>query len=200
MKAATGSKPINLEDSVLIDLALRENSQAAFDALYTRYHASVRAHISRYVQDPQEIEDICMESFEKAFKQLGTYRSENRFSTWIFRIARNTAYDHRSRERARGQNLENGLSPYTSLEQLDVPADNISPEEEIIHLQDHERFLACIEGLPELYREIARLNLIDNLGYQEIADKTALPLGTVRTRIRRAKAQIERMMNDEDDQ
>ena len=82
-------------------------------------------------------------------------------------------------------------------------ADNVadgqlSPEEYIISAQDHETFLNCISGLPELYREVAQMCYVDNLGYKEIAEKTNLPLNTVKTRINRARAQIIRKMLEEE--
>ncbi len=198
MKEKTGSKHTDPEDAALVEMALKDNSQAAFFALYTRYHAGVKAHIAKYVQEPEEIEDICMESFEKAFKQLHTYNKENRFSTWIFTIARNTAFDHKSKEKIRGQKIEKTSLDDTILEQIDVPSDSISPEEEIILGQDHENLLTCIGGLPDLYREVAVLCFIDNLGYKEIAEKTGLPIGTVKTRISRGKARLEQMMLDKE--
>ena len=86
----TGSKLTNLSDTELVNLALEQN-QAAFIVLYTRYNAGVRGHISRYVSQKEDIEDICLESFQKAFSQIGTYNPEYKLSTWLYRIARNNA-------------------------------------------------------------------------------------------------------------
>ena len=173
--------------------------QAAFSLLYERYHAGVSAHVAKYVSEADEIEDICMETFAKAFRQLSTYRDENRFSTWIFRIARNTAFDHMSREKVRGKNIEKKPIDYSDLEDIDVPSESESPEEEIISTQDHENFLSCIEGLPALYKDVAKMCFIDNLGYKEIAEKSGLPMGTVKTRISRAKNILIRKMTDIED-
>ena len=89
----TGSKLTNLPDIDLVKLAIEQN-QAAYIVLYTRYNAGVRSHISRYVAQKEDIEDICLESFQKAFSQISSYNSEYKFSTWLYRIARNTAFDH----------------------------------------------------------------------------------------------------------
>ena len=88
-----GLKLTDLPDTDLIRLALEQN-QAAYIVLYTRYNAGVRAHISKYVSQTEDAEDITLESFQKAFSQIATYNPEYRFSTWLFRIARNTALDH----------------------------------------------------------------------------------------------------------
>ena len=137
-----------------------------------------------------------MESFEKAFKQLSTYRPENHFSTWIFRIARNTAFDHLSKEKVRGQKIEKMTIDYSDLDPVDVPSDSESPEEEIINNQDHENFLACLNGLSDVYREVARMCFVENLEYKVIAEKTGLPMGTVKTRISRARNLIIQKMLD----
>ena len=89
----TGSKLTNLSDMELVKMALDQN-QAAFIVLYTRYNAGVKGHISRYVSQKEDIEDICLESFQKAFSQISSYNSDYKFSTWLYRIARNTAFDH----------------------------------------------------------------------------------------------------------
>ena len=197
----TGSRLTDWEEEDLIKAALGSDSamsQAAFYTLYTRYNKGVRTHVARYVKDEEEIEDICMESFAKAFKQLSTYRDDNRFSTWLFRIARNTAFDHLSHEKARTHKSVRLTIDYSALEHVDIPSDDDSPEEEVIGSQDHESFLDCVEALPELYREAAKYCFIDNLGYKEIAAKTQLPINTVKTRIKRAKALVIKRMAEED--
>ena len=197
----TGSRLTDWEEEDLIKAALGSDSamsQAAFYTLYTRYNKGVRTHVARYVKDEEEIEDICMESFAKAFKQLSTYRDDNRFSTWLFRIARNTAFDHLSHEKARTHKSVRLTIDYSALEHVDIPSDDDSPEEEVIGSQDHESFLDCVEALPELYREVAKYCFIDNLGYKEIAAKTQLPINTVKTRIKRAKALVIKRMAEED--
>ncbi|MBR6246216.1 MAG: sigma-70 family RNA polymerase sigma factor [Bacteroidales bacterium] len=198
--AKTGSKLIDASDNQLVELAVRENSQEAFGLIFSRYYAGVYGHISRYVSEPEEIQDIAMESFAKAFKQLASYDPSKRFSTWILTIARNTAFDHKDRDKVRSKGLET-----TSLEGVDnevesVPDGAKSPEEEVIDSQKHERFMAILEGLPSLYREIASLCLVDNLGYKEIAEKTGLPIGTVKTRIFRAKELITKAMEEPEEE
>lgn len=197
----TGSKLTDWDEADLIQAALGSDSamsQAAFYTLYTRYNKGVRSHVARYIKDEVEIEDICMESFAKAFKQLSTYKDDNHFSTWLFRIARNTAFDHLSHEKARTHKSVRLTIDYSALEHVDIASDDDSPEEEVIGSQDHESFLDCVEALPELYREVAKFCFIDNLGYKEIAVKTQLPINTVKTRIKRAKALVIKRMAEED--
>ena len=193
----TGSKLTNLSDNDLVRLAAEQN-QVAYIVLYTRYHVGVKSHISRYVIQKEDIEDICLESFQKAFSQIGSYNPEYKFSTWLYRIARNTAFDHLSRHDREKNNM-----PTTSLndditELKELPATMHNPEEDIINQQEYDKWLTNIEKLKEDYKVVAKMNLIDNFGYKEIADALDMPINTVKTKIRRAKAQLLKMMEYSD--
>ena len=194
----TGSKLTNLSDTDLVRLAIDQN-QAAFIVLYTRYNAGVRSHIARYVTQKEDIEDICLESFQKAFSQINTYNPEYKLSTWLYRIARNTAFDHLSRH-----DREKNYIPTTSIsediaELKELPATMHNPEEDIINQQEYDKWLNNIEKLKDDYRVVAKMNLIDNFGYKEIADSLEIPINTVKTKIRRAKAQLLKMMDYSDE-
>lgn len=192
-----GLKLTNLDDIALVKMALGGSAaekEAAFFTLYARYHKAVSVQVGKYVKENEEIEDICIESFEKAFGRLSTFKQENKFSTWLFTIARNTAFDHKEKTKAMGQKMERTTLDSDTDDRLEVPDDRMSPEENIISSQDHENFLHCIEKLPSLYMDIAKMCFIDNLGYNEIAEKANIPINTVKTRISRAKSQIVRMM------
>ncbi len=194
----TGSKLTNLSDTDLVRLAIDQN-QAAFIVLYTRYNAGVRSHIARYVTQKEDIEDICLESFQKAFSQISTYNPEYKLSTWLYRIARNTAFDHLSKH-----DREKNYIPTTSIsediaELKELPATMHNPEEDIINQQEYDKWLNNIEKLKDDYRIVAKMNLIDNFGYKEIADSLEIPINTVKTKIRRAKAQLLKMMDYSDE-
>ena len=194
----TGSKLTNMQDADLVRLALEQN-QAAFIVLYTRYNAGVRSHISRYVAQKEDIEDICLESFQKAFSQIGSYNPDYKFSTWLYRIARNTAFDHLSKH-----DRQMSYMPTTSIsedfaELKDIPTMMHNPEEDIINQQEYDKWLANIEKLKDDYRIVAKMNLIDNFGYKEISEALEMPINTVKTKIRRAKAMLLKMMDYSDE-
>lgn len=194
----TGSKLTDLTDQGLVQLALEQN-QAAFIVLYTRYNTGVKSHISRYVSQKEDVEDICLESFQKAFSQIGSYNPEYKFSTWLYRIARNTAFDHLSKHDREKNNM-----PMTSInediaELKELPATMHNPEEDIINQQEYDKWLTNIEKLKDDYKVVAKMNLIDNFGYKEISDALEMPLNTVKTKIRRAKAQLLKMMDYSDE-
>ena len=194
----TGSKLTDLPDNDLVQLAIEQN-QAAYIVLYTRYNIGVRSHISRYVAQKEDIEDICLESFQKAFSQIDTYNPEYKFSTWIYRIARNTAFDHLSRHDREKNNLPTTSINEDLAELKELPATMHNPEEDIINQQEYDKWLNNIEKLKDDYRVVAKMNLIDNFGYKEIADALEMPLNTVKTKIRRAKAQLLKMMDYSDE-
>ena len=194
----TGSKLTNLSDIELVGLALEQN-QAAFIVLYTRYNTGVKSHVSRYVSQKEDVEDICLESFQKAFSQISSYNPEYKFTTWLYRIARNTAFDHLNRHDREKNNM-----PTTSIndeiaELKELPATMHNPEEDIINQQEYDKWLTNIEKLKDDYRTVAKMNLIDNFGYKEIADALEMPINTVKTKIRRAKAQLLKMMDYSDE-
>jgi len=155
--------------------------------------------VARYVVRKEDVEDICLESFQKAFSQIATYNPEYKFSTWLYRIARNTAFDHLSRH-----DREKNYIPTTSInediaELKELPATMHNPEEDIINQQEYDKWLNNIEKLKGDYHVVARMNLIDNFGYKEIADALDIPINTVKTKIRRAKAMLLKMMDYSDE-
>ena len=194
----TGSKLTKLCDTELVRLAAQQN-QAAFIVLYTRYNIGVRSHIARYVTQKEDIEDICLESFQKAFSQIESYNPDFKFSTWLYRIARNTAFDHLSRHDREKNNLPTTSISEDFAELKDLPATTHNPEEDIINQQEYDKWLTNIEKLKDDYRTVAKMNLIDNSGYKEIADALDMPINTVKPKIRRAKAQLLRMMDYSDE-
>ncbi|MGM9785604.1 MAG: RNA polymerase sigma factor [Candidatus Cryptobacteroides sp.] len=194
----TGSKLTKLCDTELVRLAAQQN-QAAFIVLYTRYNIGVRSHIAHYVTQKEDIEDICLESFQKAFSQIESYNPDFKFSTWLYRIARNTAFDHLSRHDREKNNLPTTSISEDFAELKDLPATTHNPEEDIINQQEYDKWLTNIEKLKDDYRTVAKMNLIDNFGYKEIADALDMPINTVKTKIRRAKAQLLRMMDYSDE-
>lgn len=186
----TGSKPI---DELVRRAIIGDGT--AFAALWDRHIDQLRSYLrsSMKTLDDFYIEDVCSRSFEKAFRQIGSYDpSKSQFVTWLKTIAHNTALDVIEGEKRRTGNtvpLDSGTQ---------VPDQLDSPLESIIHYEDERTTQECIEGLPELYREVARKRLVDGLKYQEIAEETGLELNTVRTRIRRAKEIMEKMQDEKD--
>lgn len=190
-----GSKPID----ELVRLAIIGDG-AAFTQLWDLHIEVLRSYIKSRMKalDDFYVEDICSRSFEKAFRQIKTYDpSRSQFSTWLMTIAHNTALDtleqeNRSRKKYVSLDDETGGVLNSIQDQMDTPL------ESIIKTEDARTTQSYIDGLPELYREVARKRLVDGLQYKEIAEELGLELNTVRTRIRRAKALIDEMKQETD--
>ena len=194
----TGLKLTDMPDEALAKLA-EEQNQAAFIVLYTRYNIGVKSHISRYVSQKEDIEDICLESFQKAFSQIDSYNPDYKFSTWLYRIARNTAFDHLSKHDREKSHMPTTFINDDIAELRELPATMHNPEEDIITQQEYDKWLNNIEKLKDDYRTVAKMNLIDNFGYKEISEALEMPINTVKTKIRRAKAMLLKMMDCSDE-
>lgn len=194
----TGLKLTDMPDEALAKLA-EEQNQAAFIVLYTRYNIGVKSHISRYVSQKEDVEDICLESFQKAFSQIESYNPDYKFSTWLYRIARNTAFDHLSKHDREKSHMPTTFINDDIAELRELPATMHNPEEDIITQQEYDKWLNNIEKLKDDYRTVAKMNLIDNFGYKEISEALDMPINTVKTKIRRAKAMLLKMMDCSDE-
>lgn len=193
----TGSNHIN----DLISQAIAGNG-TAFTALWDQYIDSLRMYIKRWLKnlDDLYVDDICSRSFEKAFRQINSYDPQkSQFITWLKTIAKNTALDLIERE-YRLHNVVMSIDDDSTQVAVAVtmPSFDETPLDSIIRNENMEETQGYIEKLPELYREVARKRLIEGMQYKEIAQELDMQLNTVRTRIRRAKALIDSMREDEE--
>ena len=175
----------------------------AFTALWDEYIVSLRKLIKSWNKnlDDLYVDDICSRSFEKAFRQISTYDpSKSQFFTWLRTIARNTTIDLLDEERRRRDMMVSMDDEGEGGSPVEAIADGVeSPLESIIRDEDQVETEKYISRLSPLYQDVARKRLIDGMPYKEIAAATGLELNTVRTRIRRAKAFIEQMRSDDEE-
>lgn len=194
------AKPGSRPTSELIRLAIIGDG-AAFTELWDTHIGSLRTYIKSRMKNLDDfyVEDICSRSFEKAFRQIRSYDpSKSQFSTWLTNIAHNTALDTVLQENRSHKHLVSiDQSASAGAAASSIGSGDYTPLESIIRDEDQVQTERYIEGLPELYRRIARMRLVDGLQYNEIAEETGIPLNTVRTRIRRAKEQIDKMKSEE---
>ncbi|MDO5443688.1 MAG: RNA polymerase sigma factor [Bacteroidia bacterium] len=193
----TGSNPIN----DLVREAIAGNG-TAFTALWDIHIDSLRSFIKGWLKnlDDLYVDDICSRSFEKAFRQISAYDPEkSQFITWLRTIARNTALDllqHESRVHSQVISIDDDSRQVFAADAIPDQVD--TPLESIIRTEDMEETRSQIEKLPSLYREVARKRLMEGKQYKEIAEDMDMELNTVRTRIRRAKAIMDKMRKDEE--
>ena len=188
--AKTGEKHTKLDDSALVNLAL-QSDQGAFSLLLERYRSSLMLHILKFVSVMEDAEDICQRSFEKAFMNIDRYNAQYAFSTWLYNLAQNEAIDHLRRSRT----AINSVPISSERVALEVLAAS-TPEEEFIIDQAVRDLTTGIRKLPESYRQVAELRFIKDYAYEDIARELNLPLGTVKTRINRARKLLEKIVEN----
>jgi len=176
---------LNKDELEIIRLAA-SNDRAACSRLFERYNDPVYAFILGIIPQPQDAEDICQETFDKAFRNIGNYNTSWAFSTWLFTIAQNTAYDfYRKKMSSISQTGANETGLFIeSIESGDMAR---SPEDNLITQQTFEQLIKAIKALDIKYRKAAELRFIHDYAYEEIAKELKLPINTVKTHINRAR-------------
>lgn len=170
---------------------VQQGDKRAFDLLVLKYQHRVRAIVSRYIQDHGEVDDVVQESFIKAYRALGDFRGDSQFYTWLYRIAVNTAKNFlvaRSRRPpASDVDLEDAehFAGNEGLIDLDTP-ENLAQSDELRAVVE-----AAIRALPEDLRVAITLREFEGFSYEEIANVMGCPVGTVRSRIFRAREAID---------
>lgn len=196
----TGSKRTRTSEEELIALAKKKNEHA-FLEMYNRYKDGLKVHIGKIVS-PWDVDDVSTQTFLKAFLHIESYDpTKSEFRTWLYTIGWNTALDHIGKRKREQENM-----PTSSID-VDDSSTNIghistsdkTPDEEISYHEDYEKILRYIEELDDLYRDIAKARFIEENEYSEIADKFNLPINTVKTRIKRAREALVKMMETSDE-
>lgn len=170
---------------------VQHGERAAFDLLVIRYQSRVASIISRYVQDSQDVLDLTQESFVKAFRAIGRFRGDSAFYTWLYRIAVNTAKNHLESRGRRPQTV----MEVEDAEQLDsAPGlrELGSPERQMQRDQLQRAIDVALNELPEELRSALLLREFEGLSYEDIARVLECPIGTVRSRIFRARDAVDR--------
>lgn len=178
-------------DSELVK-RVQQGDKKAFDILVQKYQQKLVNLISRFVSDHAECHDVAQEAFIKAYRAIGNFRGDSQFYTWLYRIAANTAKNHlasRSRkspaysvdvEDAEHYSGESGLKDYTN------------PENLLLTDEIKQTVFKAIEALPDDLKSAITLREIEGLSYEEIAEVMDCPIGTVRSRIFRARDAIDK--------
>lgn len=173
---------------------VQKGDRYAFDLLFSRYQHKILNLVSRYLKDPQDVEDVTQEAFIKAFRALPRFRGESAFYTWLYRIAINTAKNHLVAGKRRPMSLDYDVSDAERFESFDVLRDLDSPEHLVLTEEIGEVINKAIESLPEELRTAILLREIEGMSYEQIAEAMDCPVGTVRSRIFRAREAIDRKL------
>lgn len=178
-----------------VDQQLVERAQSgdkrAFELLVIKYQRKVERLISRIVRDQAEIEDVTQEAFIKAYRALGNFRGDSAFYTWLYRIAVNTAKNYLiSQGRRAPTSTEYDAEEAEGFEDATGLRDIATPDSQLMSKQIGEIVNRTIERLPDELRTAITLREIDGLAYEEIAQIMDCPIGTVRSRIFRAREAV----------
>jgi RNA polymerase sigma-70 factor (ECF subfamily) len=177
-----------LKDFKLIDSAVEDQDQQAYASLMQRYKKPVYHMILKMVRNVDNAEDLTIEAFAKAFKNLHKFKKDFTFSTWLFRIATNNAIDFIRKKRLNTMSLNTSFNDDNGdAVTIDVQDKNLNPQEEAIKAQKIALVQMFVNKLPAKYQRLVKLRYFDELSYEEIARELEAPLGTVKAQLHRAR-------------
>jgi RNA polymerase sigma-70 factor (ECF subfamily) len=171
---------------------VQKGDKRAFDLLVRRYQHKIHGLVSRFIRSPDEIDDVVQESFIKAYRALPRFRGDSAFYTWVYRIAINTAKNHLVARSRRPPDVDVEVSDAEFIESADHLRDSESPESALARDQLERTIDDAIRALPEDLRSAVTLREFDGLSYEQIAAIMECPVGTVRSRIFRAREAIDK--------
>jgi RNA polymerase sigma-70 factor, ECF subfamily len=178
---------------------VQRGDKGAFDALVLKYQHKLVKLVMRYVRNPAEAEDIAQEAFIKAYRALPQFRGDSAFYTWLYRIAINTAKNavvSRDRSPIEYNVDRNNIDTDESYDMQGRMKDSETPEGLVLTDEIRSTVNAAIDALPEDLRTAIVLRELEGLSYEEIAAAMACPVGTVRSRIFRAREAIDRRLRE----
>ena len=179
------------EIDLLLVERVREGDKQAFGLLVEKYRRKLLRLLSRMVRDQDEIEDIAQETFIKAYRALPQFRGDAAFYTWLYRIGVNTAKNYlATRGRAMPTVSDQAMNAEDEPDERLVAKDSGTPESELLSKQMVMAVNEAVEALPEELRQAITLREIEGMSYEEIAETMECPIGTVRSRIFRAREAI----------
>ena len=170
---------------------VRRGDKRAFDLLILKYQHKIISIVGRYLGDRNDVQDVSQETFIKAYRAIPNFRGESAFYTWLYRIAINTAKNHLVSKSRRPPNIDIDIDDGEFQDSSAVLRDNESPQASLATKQMEEVIFRAIENLPAELRVAVTLREFEGLSYEEIARIMDCPVGTVRSRIFRAREAIE---------
>jgi len=185
--------PGKINDRELVRRA-KKGDKSAFDLLVLKYQHKIVKLVMRYVKDPSEALDVAQEAFLKAYRAIGSFRGDSAFYTWLYRIAINTAKNHLVAARRRPVDFELDLQDPDQYELSNRLKDVDTPEGLLLSNEIREAVEDAIRGLPEDLRTAILLRELEGMSYEEIAEAMTCPVGTVRSRIFRAREAIDKRL------
>ncbi|GAB3302506.1 RNA polymerase sigma factor RpoE [Luteimonas notoginsengisoli] len=170
---------------------VQRGDSAAFDLLVRKYQHRIAALIGRYISDWSECQDVAQDTFIRAYRAIGNFRGDAQFYTWLHRIAVNTAKNHLVAHKRRPPTDDIEISDAEQFDSGIRLRDTDTPERELARQQMEQVVMRAVGALPEELRTAITLREVEGLSYEEIAQRMDCPIGTVRSRIFRAREAID---------
>lgn len=185
-----GGKPSDLE----LVKRVQAGEKQAFDLLVRKYQHKIINLVSRYVHDPHTAMDVSQEAFIKAYKGLARFRGDSAFYTWLYRIAINTAKNYLVAQGRRTPTTDVDAQEAEQFGGESALKEYATPEHQVLTEEIQQTVFDAIEALPEDLRTAITLRELEGLSYEEIAEAMDCPIGTVRSRIFRAREAIDKQL------
>lgn len=176
-------------------LRVQQGDKSAYDLLVIKYQHKIIQLVNRYVKDQSEAQDVAQETFIKAYRALANFRGDSAFYTWLYRIAINTAKNYLVARTRRGSDSELDIDDEEQVHNINELKGLDTPEQMLLNDEIIETIRSAIEKLPEEMRIAITLREFEGMSYEEIAEAMDCPVGTVRSRIFRAREAIDSKLN-----
>ncbi len=176
-------------DYDLVQLALGKSDQKAYADLMNNYRDSLYFMLLKMTNDSTDADDLTIEAFGKAFKNLSQYTPDYAFSTWLFKIATNNCIDFIRKKKKMCFSMNKGFDNYDDANEVshNIPSETLDPEEKFIEKQKIKLMREIVDRLKPHYRKLVILRYFEEYSYEEIAEELELPLGTVKAQLFRAR-------------
>lgn len=180
-------------DKLLVE-RVKQGDKKAFDALVLKYQQRVVNLVSRFVRGHADALDVTQEAFLKAYRALPNFRGDSAFYTWLYRIAVNTAKNYLATQARRSGEMDQDISEIEQIDGNDALRDKATPERLLLRDEIQATVISTIEELPEDLRIAITLREVEGMSYEEIAGVMECPIGTVRSRIFRAREAVDKQL------
>jgi RNA polymerase sigma-70 factor (ECF subfamily) len=189
------------QDDLLIE-RIKEGDTAAYNDMVTRYWDRIFARVHQLLKNQQDAEEVTQDAFIRAQRGLANFRGDASFSTWLYQIATNLAHNRYwywfRRKRDHSVSLDQPLSADGDLTLENVmPAGGETPAESVLTREFVDRVTECMDGLSEKHREVLTMRNVRNMSYDAISQELKISVGTVKSRIARARERLRELMGSD---
>lgn len=185
--------PEGLPEDTLLAFKAADGSDSAFETLVRKYEKPVSTCVYSIVGNSEDVLDVSQETFLKVYKSISSFKGDSEFSTWLYRIAKNTALDFVRRRKQTSVSID---SSGEENEGFDIPDESTyaSPEKSVLQNERKRILYSALEKLSDEHREIIILRDLNDYSYEDIASKLEIEAGTVKSRLFRAREQLRKIL------